>query len=116
LFGLACADEARSSGSPLVAEVRRAFGLPGSVPADFATPRFGRVDARAVQASREAIARAKLGWEKLASGNATELASFTQSVAALRSAVAKLPFPGVQALADALGETSRTLALGKPVP
>ncbi len=116
LFGLACADELRSAGSPLVAEVRRAFGLPGSVPADFATPRFGRVDAQALRTSKEAIARAKLAWEKLSAGNAPELASFTQSVAALRSAVAKLPFPGVQALADAFGEASRTLALGKPVP
>src|SRR5690606_27766700 len=62
------------------------------------------------------IARAKLAWEKLSSGNATELASFTQSIAALRSAAAKLPFAGVQALAEALGEVSRTLAIGKPVP
>ncbi|HEY0878325.1 MAG TPA: Hpt domain-containing protein [Zeimonas sp.] len=116
LFALAGADEARSAGSPLLAEVRRAFGLAGSVPPDYATPRFGRIDAQAVQASREAIARAKLGWEKLSSGSAAELAAFTQSIAALRGAAAKLPFPGVRALADAFGEASRVLALGKAVP
>ncbi|RIK92213.1 MAG: hypothetical protein DCC72_09785, partial [Burkholderiales bacterium] len=116
LFALAGADEARSAGSPLVAEVRRAFGLAGSVPPDFATPRFGRIDAKAVQAAKEAIARAKLAWEKLCAGNAGELASFAQAIAALRSATAKLPFPGVQALADAFGEASRVLALGSPMP
>ncbi|MCD6672213.1 MAG: Hpt domain-containing protein [Burkholderiaceae bacterium] len=116
LFALAGADEARSAGSPLVAEVRRAFGLAGSVPCDFATPRFGRIDAKAVQAAKEAIARAKLAWEKLCAGNAGELASFAQAIAALRSATAKLPFPGVQALADAFGEASRVLALGSPMP
>ncbi len=116
LFALAGADEMRSAGSPLLAEVRRAFGLAGSVPHDFATPRFGRIDAQAVRAANEAIARAKLGWEKLSSGAGAELASFTQAIAVLRSATAKLPFPGVQALADAFGEASRVLALGKAVP
>lgn len=116
LFALAGADEARSAGSPLVAEVRRAFGLARSVPPDFATPRFGRIDVRALQTSKEAIARAKLGWEKLSGGNAAELATFTQAIASLRSAVTSLPFPGLRALAEAFGEASRALALGEPVP
>ncbi|MCD6681098.1 MAG: Hpt domain-containing protein [Burkholderiaceae bacterium] len=116
LFALAGADETRSAGSPLLAEVRRAFGLVGSVPTDFTTPRFGRIDAKAVQTAKEAIARAKLGWEKLCAGNAAELASFAQAIASLRSTTAKLPFPGVRALADAFGEASRVLALGSPMP
>lgn len=116
LFALTGADETRSAGSPLLAEVRRAFGLAGSVPHDFATPRFGRIDAQSVQAAKEAIARAKPGWEKLSAGGAAELASFTQATAVLRSATAKLPLRGVQALADAFGEASRVLALGEPVP
>ncbi|HLS54746.1 MAG TPA: hypothetical protein VK052_01650, partial [Zeimonas sp.] len=49
LFALARAD-AGDAGSPLLAEVRRAFRLEGTVPADFDVPRFGRVDARAVAA------------------------------------------------------------------
>lgn len=116
LFALARADETRSGDSPLVAEVRRAFRLEASVPADFESPRFGRVDLRSIVSAREAIARAKLAWEKLASGSANELAGFAQAIAALRSAVAPLPFRGVRALADAFGEASRVLALGKPVP
>jgi len=116
LFALAGADETRSAGSLLLAEVRRAFGLQGSVPPDYATPRFGRIDAQAVRVAQEAIARAKLGWEKLSAGGASALSSFTQEIAALRAASAKFPFPGVQALAGAFGEATRVLALGKSVP
>ena len=115
LFALARARETESA-SPLVAEVRRAFRLASTVPDDFEVARFGRIDARAITAAREAIARAKLAWEKLVRGSAAELASFAQSVAALRAAVAALPLEGVRSLGDAFAETSRTLALGSATP
>src|SRR5690606_1369194 len=57
LFALARADAAGESASPLLVEVRRAFGLEHTVPEDFETPRFGRVDARALAAARDAVAR-----------------------------------------------------------
>ncbi len=115
LFALARVEVRDDAASPLLGEVRRAFGLERAVPEDFETPRFGRVDARVVSAAREAITRAKPAWEKLVRGSPADLAVFAQAIAALRSAVASLPGHGVRALAEAFGEASRVLAL-RPGP
>ncbi len=111
LFALARVDVAKAPASPLLAEVLRAFGIDGAVPADFEVPRFGRVDARAIGVAREAIGRAKPAWEKVAAGRQADLTGFAQAIASLCSATAALPGAGVRALADAFAETSRILAL-----
>ncbi|MGE0805721.1 MAG: Hpt domain-containing protein, partial [Burkholderiaceae bacterium] len=118
LFALARADDDDDSQAEggLFAQVRRAFRLHGAVPRDFEQPRFGRVDKRALAAGKEAIGRAKLAWEKLARGSSADLATYAQAIAALRTAAAGLPFGGLRALVDALGEAARTLALSQPVP
>ncbi|MCL4774673.1 MAG: Hpt domain-containing protein [Burkholderiaceae bacterium] len=117
LFALARVDVARAPASPLLAEVLRAFGIDGAVPADFEVPRFGRVDARAIGVAREAIGRAKPAWEKVAAGRQADLTGFAQAIASLCSAAAALPGAGVRALADAFAETSRILALrAAPMP
>jgi chemosensory pili system protein ChpA (sensor histidine kinase/response regulator) len=111
LFALARADAAGESASPLLVEVRRAFRLEHTVPEDFETPRFGRIDARALAAARDAVARAKPAWEKLVLGSPADLAAFAQTIAMLRAAVATLPGDGMRALAEAFTETSRVLAM-----
>ncbi|MFO1300122.1 MAG: Hpt domain-containing protein [Burkholderiaceae bacterium] len=117
LFALARADAVGESASPLLVEVRRAFRLEHTVPEDFETPRFGRVDARALSAARDAVARAKPAWEKLVLGSPADLAAFAKAVASLRAAVAILPGDGMRALAEAFTETSRVLAMQSgPVP
>ena len=117
LFALARADAASQPNSPLVAEVRSAFGLEAAVPADFEVPRFGRFDARALSAARAALARAKPAWEKLVQGRPADVAVFAESIAELRAAVAGLPGAGVHALAEAFAETGRVLAAAAaPVP
>ncbi len=110
LFALARVDVSKAQDSPLLAEVLRAFDIEGAVPADFEVPRFGRVDARALGAAREALARAKPAWEKVAAGSRADLAGLAQAIAALRAAAGALPGDGLRALAEAFVEASRVIA------
>ncbi|HYF59573.1 MAG TPA: Hpt domain-containing protein [Burkholderiaceae bacterium] len=110
LFALARAGD----GAPTADEARRLYRLAGTVPADFETPRFGTVDARALRAAREAVTQAKLAWEKYVRGSAQDLPGFAQAAQAFDAAVARLPWAGLQRLSGALVGLRRALAASGP--
>jgi chemosensory pili system protein ChpA (sensor histidine kinase/response regulator) len=65
LFFIAAQDAAGAP--PLAQRLRRIFMLDGLVPADYETPRYGQLDAAALERARSAMAQAKGCWDRLAS-------------------------------------------------
>jgi chemosensory pili system protein ChpA (sensor histidine kinase/response regulator) len=97
-------------GSAAADEARRLYRLAGTVPADFETPRYGVVDARALRQAREATTQAKVAWEKYVRGSAHDLPAFAAAAQHFDAAVARLPWPGLQRLAAAMAGLRRALA------
>ncbi|WP_375540424.1 hybrid sensor histidine kinase/response regulator [Rugamonas apoptosis] len=65
LFFIAAQDAAGAP--PLAQRLRRIFMLDGLVPADYETPRYGQVDAAALERAKAAMTQAKGCWDRLAS-------------------------------------------------
>ena len=105
LFSLAYAKD----GSPIVAHVRQIYELEGVVPQDFETPLYGRHDLRAVRAARDALAKAKVAWDKVMRGSQSEMSQVSHALEAFRDAVEQLPGSGMKSLAASLLETRRVL-------
>ncbi|MFZ4757498.1 MAG: hybrid sensor histidine kinase/response regulator, partial [Burkholderiaceae bacterium] len=98
------------SGSAMADEARRLYKLAGTVPSDFETPRYGVIDARTLRTARDATAAAKAAWERYVRGSAQDLPPFAQAAQQLDTAVARLPWPGLQKLSGALIALRRALA------
>ena len=111
LFSLAYA----KNGSPIVAHVRKIYELDGLIPDDYETPRYGRRDVRAVRSAREALAKAKVAWDKVMRGSQSEMAQVSQSLESFRDSVEQMPGKGMHALAASLLETRRVLAASPDV-
>lgn len=98
-----------AAGDARVDEVRSAYGLQAAIPADFETPRFGRIDAKAMRAARESLAKARGAFDKITRGSTAEVSAFLQGIDGFRDAVDRLPVKGLQAIGRVLGEVRRTL-------
>ncbi|HVL58872.1 MAG TPA: hybrid sensor histidine kinase/response regulator, partial [Burkholderiaceae bacterium] len=112
LFQLARA----APGAPQADAVRALYRLDATVPADFETPRYGRVDARALRSARESTAALKAAWEKLVRGDLQQLQPYGAAVQALATTLRRLPWPGMQRLAAALAAVRRVLGSHDPKP
>ena len=106
LFSLAYAKQ----GSPIIKHVQKVYQLDGAVPADFETPRFGRHDVRLIREARDALAKAKIAWDKVMRGTTGEMAATSHALDAFRTAVDQMPGSGMKSLAQALVATRRHLA------
>jgi chemosensory pili system protein ChpA (sensor histidine kinase/response regulator) len=83
--------------------LRDAFRIDGQVPPAWDARRYGRIDAAALRTSREALARAKADWDRLASGADAALEhDFEQALGALARAGDKLDTPALADLLHAL--------------
>ena len=98
LFQLARASDA----SPVAAEVRRHYGLAGTVTADFERRRYGLADPAAMAEARQAIASCRKVWEKVVRGSHSDLTAMNEGVSALNTALKRLPFEGMTSLASTL--------------
>ena len=96
-------------GEAAIDEVRRAYRLDGTVPADYEQPRYGKVDAVALQASREALTKSRGALDKVARGSAAEVSALLQNIDAFRDSVARLPAQGLQAVGEALAGVRRAI-------
>ncbi|MES2129016.1 MAG: Hpt domain-containing protein [Pseudomonadota bacterium] len=91
--------------SPAAQQLRSAYRLDGVVAPDYDQRRYGRIDAAALTAAREALAQAKATWGRLASEiDATLESQFEQALATLHDASTRL---GVPALAQLMAELAR---------
>src|SRR5690606_16904824 len=91
--------------TPTVVEVIEAWRLDEAVPADYRTPRYGRVDRRTLGTIDEAIRRTKQQWETLAAGERPE--GLGASLSTLREALESLGIEGVAELAAAWVEVGK---------
>jgi len=103
LFFVAAAEQPNEDAQRL----RAACGLDGLVPHDYATRRYGRIDQAALQEAREALARTKSDWDRIATEGALEVEveeDFNAQLSRLAGASEKL---GAPALAQLLRELGR---------
>jgi chemosensory pili system protein ChpA (sensor histidine kinase/response regulator) len=88
--------------------LRRAWRLDGLVPPDYATRRYGRIDAAALREAKEALARTKADWDRLAVQADAHLEDdFNQALSRLASASEKLGAPALAQLLRELGRAAR---------
>ncbi len=103
LFFIAAAREP----GPEARALRQALGLDGAVPPDYAERRYGKLDPQALQEAREALARTKSDWDRIAGEGKPDAAvesDFNDALARLAGASEKL---GAPALAQLLRELGR---------
>ncbi|HEY1147482.1 MAG TPA: Hpt domain-containing protein, partial [Pseudoduganella sp.] len=107
LFFIAGADEA--SLPPLARQLRKSYALTAMVPRDYEQRRYGRIDADALTAAREGIARARGVWHRLEQSEINpELdGEFREALGQVAAASDKL---GLQALAGLMRQLSDVAA------
>jgi chemosensory pili system protein ChpA (sensor histidine kinase/response regulator) len=93
--------EGDSGGTPLLAGVRRAYGLRGIAAVNYEDPRLGRFDPTVIQQARKRVAGAKDGWSAVAGGELHRLQGLPEQFALVNDSIKRL-FPSGEALADAL--------------
>jgi chemosensory pili system protein ChpA (sensor histidine kinase/response regulator) len=93
--------------------LRDAYGLEGQVPRDYLERRYGRIDREALREAKEALARTKEGWDRIATGGApAQETDFDASLAKLAGASEKLGAPQLAQLLRELGEAARQAVTG----
>ncbi len=87
--------------------LRQACGLDGLVPHDYATRRYGRIDPAALQEAREALARTKSDWDRIATeGDLAVKEDFNDQLSRLAGASEKLGAPALAQLMRELGRAA----------
>ncbi len=117
LFFCAQAIPANDDDAPVLAAVRRAYGLSGSQPFSYDKPQFGRFDPALLVQARRRIASATETWSALAGGETNRLKAATDQFALVADSVVKL-HPESGALAEALiaAVETTTRSAQAPVP
>jgi chemosensory pili system protein ChpA (sensor histidine kinase/response regulator) len=109
LFFIAQADQPSADARLL----RDAYGLEGQVPRDYLERRYGRIDREALKEAKEALARTKEGWDRIAgTGASGQETDFDASLARLAGASEKLGAPQLAQLLRELGEAARRAVTG----
>ncbi|MCC2956686.1 Hpt domain-containing protein [Massilia sp. IC2-477] len=103
LFFVAAASQPNADAQRL----RQACGLDGLVPHDYAARRYGRIDPAALQEARDALARTKSDWDRIASeGDLGVKEDFNQQLSRLAGASEKLGAPALAQLMRELGRAA----------
>jgi len=111
LFFCAQAIPAHTADAPVLAAVRKAYGLTQTQPFDYETPQFGRFDPALLVQARKRIAAATETWSALAGGDTNRLKVATDQFSLVTDSVLKLhPESGdlVRALTHAIEATARS--------
>ncbi|GAB3391644.1 hybrid sensor histidine kinase/response regulator [Massilia agri] len=97
--------------------LRAACGLDGLVPHDYAARRYGRIDQEALQEARDALARTKSDWDRIATEGASEgevKEDFNEQLSRLAGASEKLGAPALAQLLRELGRAAQdAIAAGR---
>nr|CBA27284.1 hypothetical protein Csp_A01510 [Curvibacter putative symbiont of Hydra magnipapillata] len=114
-----CSRAIPSEGSeaPVLAAVRKAYGLNRSKPVDYVHEQFGRFDPAMLVLARKRIAAAAETWSALAGGDVNRLKPAAEQFAAVADAVTKLHAESgelAKALSRAIEATARTGAAPSP--
>jgi len=102
-----------SEPTPEARMLRDAYGLEGQVPHDYLERRYGRIDREALKDAKEALAKTKEGWDRIAGEGAPEQeADFDGALARLAGASEKLGAPQLAQLLRELGDAARQAVTG----
>ena len=103
LFFVAAASQPNADARRL----RQACGLDGLVPHDYAVRRYGRIDQATLQEAREALARTKSDWDRIATeGDLAVKEDFNEQLSRLAGASEKLGAPALAQLMRELGRAA----------
>jgi chemosensory pili system protein ChpA (sensor histidine kinase/response regulator) len=87
--------------------LRQACGRDGLVPHDYAARRYGRIDQATLQEAREALARSKSDWDRIATeGDLGVKEDFNEQLSRLAGASEKLGAPALAQLMRELGRAA----------
>ena len=93
--------------NPDAQRLRQACGLDGLVPHDYAARRYGRIDQATLQEAREALARTKSDWDRIATEGDLEVEEdFNEQLSRLAGASEKLGAPALAQLMRELGRAA----------
>lgn len=107
LFFVAAAEGATSAPNADAQRLRQACGLDGLVPHDYAARRYGRIDQATLQEAREALARTKSDWDRIATeGDLGVREDFNEQLSRLAGASEKLGAPALAQLMRELGRAA----------
>ncbi len=109
LFFVAAAQGKETAPNEDAQRLRQACGLDGLVPADYAARRYGRIDPATLQEAREALARSKSDWDRIATEGAAETEvkeDFNDALSRLAGASEKLGAPALAQLMRELGRAA----------
>ena len=95
--------------------LRRAYRVDDVVPANYDKKRYGRIDAEALKTAKEALARAKVTWDKLAAEiDPDKEAEFEEQLASIAAASEKLGAPALARLQHELVKATKdSIAAGR---
>ena len=101
--------------SPTARALRRAYRVDNVVPANYDKKRYGRIDADALKTAKEALARAKVTWDKLAAEiDPAKEAEFEEQLATIATASDKLGAPALARLQHELVKATKdSIASGR---
>ena len=103
LFFVAAASQPNADARRL----RQACGLDGLVPHDYSARRYGRIDQATLQEAREALARTKQDWDRIATEGDLEVKDdFNEQLSRLAGASEKLGAPALAQLMRELGRAA----------
>ncbi|MBC7686000.1 MAG: Hpt domain-containing protein, partial [Bdellovibrionales bacterium] len=95
--------------------LRKAYRVDDVVPANYERKRYGRIDPEALKAAKEALARAKVTWDRLAAeSDPLDEAEFAEQMGSIAAASEKLGAPAlVKLLGEVVAATSSSVASGR---
>jgi chemosensory pili system protein ChpA (sensor histidine kinase/response regulator) len=101
--------------SPTAKALRKAYRVDDVVPANYDKKRYGRIDADALKTAKDALARAKVTWDKLASEiDPAHEAEFEEQLSTIADASEKLGAPALAKLQhEIVRATKDSIASGR---
>ena len=100
--------------SPHAQQIQQAYGLTGLVPTDYASQRYGQVDAALLVQAREALTQAKTLWNRIASGDASVAEPYEVEIRHLMEIGSKLGSASLSKLLRELNGIARLAAHSRP--
>lgn len=100
--------------SALAQEIQATYRLNGLVPADYASRRYGQVDAALLAQAKEKLSQSKILWNRIASGDASCAESYEVEIRHLMEVGSKLGSASLSKLLRELNGIARLAAHSQP--
>lgn len=102
--------------TPHIAEVKQVYLLDHSLPEDFETERYGRINFVALRSAKEALGSAKAAWSMVVGGELGQISSFARDASALLAATGSLGRPGLAHVAQVVASIGTELSFDPRKP